>query len=127
MARPTLVRHAEIPPRDSMVTRAGGSSRYLEGASHGLATSLYLAEVPPGLGPRVHSHPYAEIFVLHRGNARYTADETAVEAQAGDVVIIPAGAWHSFRSMGPDTLRQTVIHEAPMHEMVYRDDQATDT
>jgi quercetin dioxygenase-like cupin family protein len=33
------------------------------------------------------------------------------EAEAGDVLIISAGAWHSFVATGDGPLRNTAIHE----------------
>lgn len=97
------------------VTRDGGAVRYMEGARYGLATSIFRSEIKPGSGPGTHSHPYAEVFVLHEGMGRYVVDDEVMEAQAGDVVIVPADAWHSFSNPGSTVLRQTAIHEAPTH------------
>ena len=45
--------------------RVVGSSYELEGYEHGdIAASLILVDAPPGSGPRLHRHPYAEIFVI---------------------------------------------------------------
>lgn len=55
-----------------------------------------------------------EIFVIHEGRGRYTIDDEAFDAQAGDVVIVPAGAKHVFVNTGDDTLRHTAIHVAPV-------------
>jgi hypothetical protein len=35
------------------------------------------------------------------------------DAQAGDMVIVPPDAWHTFVNTGPGTLRQTAIHQNP--------------
>lgn len=106
---------ADLVPLDLKVSRDGGSVRYLEGARYGLATSLFSSSIPPGTGPGTHAHPYAEIFVLHEGSGRYAINDEIIEADAGDVVIVPEGAWHSFVSSGSVNLRQTAIHEAPQH------------
>ena len=41
-----------------------------------------------------------------------------LEARAGDIVIVPAEASHSFTNPGPGVLRHTAIHEAPVHTSV---------
>jgi mannose-6-phosphate isomerase-like protein (cupin superfamily) len=110
-----VVRRADLPVLDIKVTQDGGAVRYLEGLAHGLATSLFVAEIVPGSsGPPAHRHPYPEVFVVHEGAGRYEVESQTLDASAGDVVIVPAGAWHSFTNPGPATLRHTAIHESPM-------------
>lgn len=121
LPRSLLVRKADLVLLDLKVTRDGGAVRYLEGGRYGLATSVFASEITPGSGPATHSHPYAEVFVLHAGTGRYRVENVEVEAQAGDVVIVPAGAWHSFSNPGPDMLRHTAIHEAPAHSSTMRE------
>lgn len=121
-----VVRASDLMTLDLNVTRDGGAVRYLEGAGCGLATSIFRSEITPGSGPGTHSHPYAEVFVLHEGMGRYVIDDEVMEAQAGDVVIVPAGAWHSFSNPGSTVLRQTAIHEAPTHSSTPHPDSAGD-
>jgi quercetin dioxygenase-like cupin family protein len=71
------------------------------------------SQVAPGSGPRRHRHPHAEIFVLFDGQARYEVEGTHLDAQAGDMVIVPPDAWHSFVNTGPEFLRQTAIRQSP--------------
>ena len=113
-----LVRAADLELLDLKVTRDGGAVRYLEGARYDLATSIFESEIMPGSGPMSHSHPYAEVFVLHEGTGQFVADDSEIEAHAGDVVIVPAGAWHSFTNPGQNLLRLTAIHEAPSFSRV---------
>ena len=112
-ATPRHVPRSELEPLDAKVARDGGSLLYLEGGRYGLVTSVYEAEIVPGSGPKPHTHAYAEIFVLHEGQGRYFVDEQSFDAEAGDIVIIPPEAEHSFTNTGPATLRHTAIHEAP--------------
>ena len=35
-----------------------------------------------------------------------------IEAVAGQIVVVPAGAMHKFVNPGPDTLKMMDIHEA---------------
>jgi mannose-6-phosphate isomerase-like protein (cupin superfamily) len=109
-----VIRRADLPLLDIKVTQDGGAVRYLEGLAHGLATSLFVAEIVAGSGPPAHRHPYSEVFVLHEGAGRYEVDGQTLDASAGDVVIVPAGAWHSFTNPGPVMLRHIAIHESPM-------------
>ena len=122
-ANPTtarLVSTEELELLDIKVTREGGSVRYLEGARYGLRTSIYRSETVPGGGPPPHAHPYAEFFVIHDGSARFQVGDDAIEAEAGDVVIVPADVTHSFINPGSGPLRQTAIHEAPAHAQEMR-------
>jgi mannose-6-phosphate isomerase-like protein (cupin superfamily) len=68
--------------------------------------------MPPGSGPKLHQHPYAEIFVVDTGQADFQVGESRLMAHAGDILIAPAGAAHRFTSAGEDQLRLTAIHTA---------------
>lgn len=110
---------------NAKVTRDGGSIRYLEGQRYGLVTSVFQSEIVPGSGPRPHAHAYSEFFILHEGQGRYVVDETSIDAEAGDIVIIPAGAVHSFVNTGSGPLRHTAIHEAPLQLATFADGNST--
>lgn len=114
---PTHLSAADLELLDIKVTRDGGSVRYLEGAKYGLATSIYRSEIVPGSGPAPHTHPYTEFFVLTEGQGRFHVGKSAFDARAGDVVIVPPGVEHSFVNNGSETLRQTAVHESPIHAM----------
>lgn len=85
----------------------------LIGAQHdGLPISLFLVDDGPGAGPMLHRHPYAEVFVVHAGEARFEIDEVRVTATAGDILIAPAMSAHRFTNTGEAQLRVTAIHTA---------------
>jgi quercetin dioxygenase-like cupin family protein len=107
------VPHAELELLGEKVTQEGGELRLLSGSDYGLVTSVMHSQVAPGSGPRRHRHPHAEIFVLHDGQARYEVEGTHLDAQAGDMVIVPPDAWHSFVNTGPGMLLLTGIHQNP--------------
>jgi mannose-6-phosphate isomerase-like protein (cupin superfamily) len=65
-----------------------------------------------GAGPRLHSHPYAETFVIRAGRARFTLGGSTVEARAGDILVAPAGTPHKFENLGPEPLETIDIHES---------------
>lgn len=80
---------------------------YLHGATH---VSFIWVDVPPGGGPRLHKHPYEEVFIILEGNATFTVGTTALEAAAGQVVIAPPNTPHKFINSGSGPLRQIDIH-----------------
>ncbi len=95
--------------RDSLPGPSGG--RRLVGADHGgVPVSLFLVAAPRGAGPRLHRHPYPEVFVVEAGAADFQIDGASVRAAAGDILIAPAGSAHRFTSTGEQELRLTAIH-----------------
>ncbi|MCH1883284.1 cupin domain-containing protein [Agrococcus sp. ARC_14] len=69
----------------------------------------------PGVGPRLHRHPYAETFFIRRGWATFTIGEVTTDAHAGQVLIVPAGVAHTFRT-GPAGYEAVHIHAAEAFE-----------
>src|SRR5215470_7205027 len=90
-----------------------GDSYEFQGYLHGDSNlSIILVDVPPGGGPKLHKHPYEEIFILQEGQATYTIGETTLEAKAGQIAIVPAGVPHKFVNSGSGRLRQVDIHHS---------------
>jgi mannose-6-phosphate isomerase-like protein (cupin superfamily) len=88
-----------------------GSSHELEGYLYGdVPASLIFFDGPPGSGPKLHRHPYAEIFVVQEGHATFTVGDATTEASAGQILIAPAGVPHKFVNSGNGPLRQIDIH-----------------
>jgi quercetin dioxygenase-like cupin family protein len=88
-------------------------SRELEGKDAGHpGVSLILVEAPPGRGPSLHTHDYAEVMIVLEGTATFTDGEESNEVTAGSVVVIPAGQPHAFTNTGDAMLRQIDIHVA---------------
>jgi mannose-6-phosphate isomerase-like protein (cupin superfamily) len=88
----------------------GDDSREFEGARHGAGMSIILVDAPPGSGPKLHRHPYEEVFVVHEGRVTFTLGTQTIEAAAGQIVVAPAGVPHKFVNSGSNRLRQTDIH-----------------
>jgi mannose-6-phosphate isomerase-like protein (cupin superfamily) len=65
----------------------------------------------PGGGPKLHTHPYAEVFVIREGRALFTLGDATVEASAGQILVAPAGMPHKFENLGPGPLESIDIHE----------------
>lgn len=88
-----------------------GGAHELEGYLHGdVPVSLIFVDGPPGSGPKLHRHPYAEVFVIQEGQATFTVGEDVIEARAGQILIAPAGVPHAFTNTGATILRQLDIH-----------------
>ena len=67
------------------------------GADHGdVPFSIILVHSQPGVGPKLHRHPYAEVFLV----------------PAGHVVVSPPGEAHGFVNSGSGELRLIAIHGA---------------
>ena len=91
-----------------------GQTYELEGYQHGnTSISLILVDLPPGEGPKLHAHPYEEVFVIEEGSATYTIGSSILEAKAGQIAIVPAGVPHKFINSGAGRLRQVDIHHSP--------------
>lgn len=74
--------------------------------------SFLLVNAPPGGGPALHQHAYAEVFVVQEGHARFTAGDETIEVAGGHVVVVPPGTPHKFVNDGAGALRMVNIHAA---------------
>jgi mannose-6-phosphate isomerase-like protein (cupin superfamily) len=88
----------------------GEDQNEVQGHKHNAAVSVIVVDVPPGSGPRLHRHPYEEVFVIQDGTATFTAGDQTIEASGGQVVIVPGGVPHKFVNSGEGRLRQVDIH-----------------
>ena len=88
----------------------GEDANEFQGVRHGAGVSFIVGDAPPGGGPRLHRHPYEEVFVVQEGSVTFTAGEEVVEASGGQVVVVPAGVAHKFVNSGAGRLRQVDIH-----------------
>ena len=94
----------------------------LVGAEHGLDVTLLLVEAPPGLGPALHRHPYAEVFIVLEGQARFNVDSEELDVRAGDIVVAEADEPHAFVNSGTGQLRQVDIHMSATFSTEWLDD-----
>jgi len=86
----------------------------LEGKGIGTRITLirYVTEVI-GEGPKLHVHPYDEVFTITEGQARFTVGDKTIDAKAGDVVLGPANVPHGYQNLGPGRLDSLDIHLSP--------------
>lgn len=95
----------------------GGGAVFFEGADHGgVPATFFVVEAPPGGGPRLHSHPYAEVFVIRDGRARFWVGDEVLDAGAGQIVVGPPHVPHRFVNSGQEALRMVNIQ--PVARMV---------
>jgi quercetin dioxygenase-like cupin family protein len=87
-----------------------------EGKDHGARVSFFVTTHERREGPDLHRHPYEETFIVQQGAAVFTIDEQAVEAHAGQIVVVPAGAAHAFKGASDVPLKLVSIHPAPVME-----------
>jgi quercetin dioxygenase-like cupin family protein len=91
-----------------------------EGVRYGaVPLSFFLVETPPGGGPGLHAHPYAEIFVVQAGRGRFTVGEEQIEVGVGQIAIAPAHVPHAFISLGPGPLRLVAMQPTPAMETTW--------
>jgi mannose-6-phosphate isomerase-like protein (cupin superfamily) len=79
----------------------------------GVNASLILVDNLPGEGPRLHKHPYHEIFILLEGRSTFTVGSKTLDADAGQIVVVRPGVAHKFVNSGTGRLRQVDVHTSP--------------
>jgi mannose-6-phosphate isomerase-like protein (cupin superfamily) len=83
------------------------------GEDHGdVPFCVILVHSRPGVGPKLHRHPYPEVFIVESGRATFQIGDGSIEVEAGNVVVSPAGEAHGFVNSGDGELRLTAIHGA---------------
>lgn len=88
-------------------------SHELVGAEHGdLPFCVILVHSRPGVGPKLHRHPYSEVFIVESGQATFRIGDDTVVVEGGNVVVSPPGEAHGFTNTGTGELRLTAIHGA---------------
>src|SRR5215207_8555666 len=84
-----------------------GSTFDFEGAQvDDTDVSFIWVDMPPGGTVRLHQHPYKEVFIIEEGAATFTVGADTLDAQAGQIIIVPAGVPHKFVNTGDRPLRQ---------------------
>jgi mannose-6-phosphate isomerase-like protein (cupin superfamily) len=83
------------------------------GGEHGdVPFCVILVHSLPGVGPKLHRHPYPEVFIVEAGEATFRiGDETMIVGER-HVVVSPSGEAHGFVNSGTGELRLTAIHGA---------------
>ena len=83
------------------------------GEEHGdVPCCVILVHSRPGVGPKLHRHPYPEVFIVESGRATFQIGDESIVIEGGNVVVSPAGEAHGFVNSGDGELRLTAIHGA---------------
>ncbi|CAN5276482.1 cupin domain-containing protein [soil metagenome] len=88
----------------------GSTARRFEGHDYGANVSFFLSGTPPGKGAGLHTHPYAEVFVVQEGVLTFTVGDDTIEAAGGQIVVVPAGTPHGFVNPGEGLAVHVDIH-----------------
>ena len=88
----------------------GDDPSEFQGYQYDASISFIVVDASPGSGPKLHRHPYEEVFVVQEGTATFTAGDEVIEVRGGHVVVVPAGVPHKFVNSGAGRLRQVDIH-----------------
>jgi quercetin dioxygenase-like cupin family protein len=95
---------------------SGPGNFLFRGEGSGASFSIFAVDFKPGQGPRLHRHPYEEVFAVLDGLARFTVDGREHEVEGGNVVVVPANTPHRFVNAGDGRLRVTSVHGRPVVE-----------
>lgn len=88
-----------------------GPDENLEGYLIGSPVSIIREfDSRPGSGPRLHRHPYAETFVIHRGRALFTVGDEQLVGVGGQILVVPTLVWHRFEVLEGGTYEATHVH-----------------
>ena len=92
--------------------RFSKTAELFEGKRAGVDISIFVAHTPPGRAVELHTHPYAETFLLLEGDGRWTAGDTVVELKPGEMLVVPPTTPHGFRNVGEVPLLVVSVHES---------------
>jgi len=83
--------------------------------------SFFFTWTPPGKVVPLHTHPYAEVFVLFEGQATYTRGEERLSVGPDSIIVIPPETPHGFENAGDVPLVQIGIHERGTMQQTWLD------
>jgi mannose-6-phosphate isomerase-like protein (cupin superfamily) len=84
----------------------------IEGKGHGAKVTLLLEHMPEGAGPRLHTHPYGETWVVVEGRIAFSDGTRTREAGTGDVVYVAPGEPHKFTVLSAGRIKMVCIHQS---------------
>jgi mannose-6-phosphate isomerase-like protein (cupin superfamily) len=91
------------------------------GEDIGARVSVIAVHAAPGAGPRLHRHPYEEVFVVLEGEATFTLGTERRIVRGGEVVVAPAGVPHAFTNSGATPLKPVDVHVSSRFETEWLD------
>ena len=79
------------------------------------SVAVYVNDHKPGEKTELHTHEEDHILGMRSGRMRWTVDGQTVDAEAGDVIVAPAGIEHGFEVLGDEPVKLLCV-EAPNPE-----------
>ena len=102
---------AKIIAREDWAERPDVWQGEFEGGAFGANVSvMFYTTDRIGGGPKLHRHPYAEVFIIRQGRALFTVGGQEIDATAGQILVAPANTPHKFANLGPGRLETTDLH-----------------
>ncbi len=77
--------------------------------------AVYVHAHEPGERADLHTHAENHVLVMRSGKMRWTVDGQTIDAEAGTVIVAPAGTDHGFEVLGDETVKLLCI-ESPNPE-----------
>jgi quercetin dioxygenase-like cupin family protein len=82
-----------------------------EGKPHGAKVTLLLEHMPAGTGPKLHTHPYGETWVVIEGRIAFSDGKVSREATNGDIVYVAPNEPHKFTVVSEGRIKMVCIHQ----------------
>jgi gentisate 1,2-dioxygenase len=80
---------------------------------------MVIHQMPPDCHTETHKHGWATVYVLS-GHGYSIVDGVRYDWQAGDMINVPAGAWHQHFNTDPDQVSQhLVIGPGPLRQRIH--------
>lgn len=84
----------------------------IEGKEHGARVTLLLEHMRAGTGPKLHTHPYGETWVVIEGVIAFSDGKEMCEAGPGDVVYVAPEEPHKFTVVSEGRIKMVCIHQS---------------
>lgn len=104
---------AHVIEREQWVEKPDVLHGEFQAGAYGAEVSvIFYSSDQIGGGPKLHKHPYAEVFVVREGRGLFTIGDKTIEATAGQILVVPADVPHKFSNLGPGRFESTDVHLA---------------
>src|SRR5690606_8564772 len=80
------------------------------------SVAVYVFSHGPGEVAELHTHDEHHVLVMRSGRMRWTVEGETIDAEAGTVIVAPAGTRHGYEVLGDETVRILCI-ESPNPEL----------
>ena len=97
------------------------TSELFTGGEYDVNVSFFINPTRPDAEVAPHRHPYGEVFVIRAGEVTFTVDGESLTAGTGQVVVVPAGATHGFRTAGQEVVEMLSIHPVAQMQTEWMD------